>query len=203
MAPGETYVLDIALDATGWIFDPGHRIRLAISGSDFPNVWPTPYPATNRVCLGGASPSRLILPLAPPHAEGLPLPQFPPPPTAQPTADVTTEGPAWEVLDDVVRGTRTVHIEHGRTLRLPDGTEIAECQRMRSTASRHDPAHASAEGETRVRRTHRGTAVEANAAGKITSSPTDLHFSVNLEVLVDGQPRFSRQWDAAFPRHLL
>ncbi len=203
MVPGEVYGLSIDLDATGWIFEPGHRIRLAISGSDFPNVWPTPLPATNRVYLGKDKPSHLVLPLAPASPPGLPPPAFLAPPEGSPTAVVATEGPTWEVREDMMRGTATVLIEYGRTLRLPDGTEIAEHQRMRNTVSRHDPASATARGETRVRRTHRDTAVEANAVGQITSSLTDLRLSVNLDVFVDGQARFSRQWDATFRRQLL
>ncbi len=30
---------------TGWVIKPGHRLRLAISGSDFPNLWPAPEKA--------------------------------------------------------------------------------------------------------------------------------------------------------------
>lgn len=203
MVPGEFYELAIELDATGWIFEPGHRIRLAISGSDFPNVWPTPIPATNRVHLGGSFPSRVILPLVPAHVPGSGRPAFLPPPSIQPTTEVLTDSPVWEVREDVIRGTRTVHIEHARTLRLADGTEIAERQRIRSTASKTRPAQASAEGETWVRRVHRGIVTEANARGVLTSSATALHLTVDLDARADGRPHFQRRWETTFPRLLL
>jgi len=203
MVPGEIYELAIDLDATGWIFERGHRIRLALSGGDFPNIWPTPFPATNRVSLGGASSSRLILPLAPPHPPGSSRPEFLPPPSAHAMVDVRSEGPAWEVREDVMAGTRTVQIEQARRLQLPDGTEIAERQRMRSTASSNDPARAGAEGETWVCRGHRGLVTEATARGVLTSSATTLDLTVDLEVLVDGRPHFQRRWSATFPRLLL
>ena len=203
MVPGESYELAIDMDATGWTFEPGHRVRLAVSGSDFPNVWPTPYPATNRVSLGGDSPSRLALPLAPAHLPDSSRPEFLPPPSVQPIAEVISEGPAWEVRHDVMQGTTTVHIEQERTLRLPDGTEIAEHQRMRNTVSKDDPATASAEGETRVRRTHRGVITEANARGIVTSSANTLELTIDLDVLADGRPHFQRRWSASFPRLLL
>ncbi len=203
MVPGEAYDLSIDLDATGWAFEAGHRIRLAISGSDFPNVWPTPFPATNQVWLGGTPPSRLVLPLAPAHLPDSPRPEFLPPPPAQPTAEVVSEGPAWAMRQDVMRGTTTVLIEHGRTLRLPDGTEIVEHQHMHNTASRHDPASATAEGETRVRRSHRGMVTEATALGVLTSSASEFRLTVDLNVVAAGRPHSHRRWSASFPRLLL
>jgi len=100
----------------------------------------------------------------------------------------------------VRRGTTTVHIEHGRRLRLLDGTEIAERRRMRTTASQRDPAQASAEGETWVCRRHRALVTEATARGVLTSSATSLDLTVDLEVLADGRPHFQRRWFAPFPR---
>ncbi len=120
-----------------------------------------------------------------------------------PTADLTSEAPVWEVREDATQGTTTVLVEHARTLCLPDGTEITERQSMRSKASRHDPAKASAEGETRVRRTHLGIATEANAVATLRSSTTTLHFVLTLNVLVDGQSCFERRWEVSFPRLLL
>ena len=65
MIPGETYELDIPMAATGWVIKPGHRLRLAVSSSDFPNLWPTPEKARNRIHRGGAQASRVILPTVP------------------------------------------------------------------------------------------------------------------------------------------
>src|SRR5262245_46833563 len=61
MKPGEVYELSIPMNPTGWVIEPGHRLRLAISGSDFPNLWPTPEKARNRVYRGGEWPWRGIL----------------------------------------------------------------------------------------------------------------------------------------------
>src|SRR5207245_2913659 len=42
LVPGEVYELELDLDATAWLFEPGHRVRLAVANADWPNVWPTP-----------------------------------------------------------------------------------------------------------------------------------------------------------------
>src|SRR5205807_5824550 len=74
LMPGPLYELEVHLDATSWLFEPGHRIRLSISHADFPNTWPSPTPATSRVPHGAARPSRLVLPGVLPATESRPPP---------------------------------------------------------------------------------------------------------------------------------
>src|SRR5262249_58856911 len=82
MTPGEVYELNIPMTPTGWTVPAGHRLRLAIAGSDFPNLWPTPDRAENRVYRDGGRPSRVILPAGP--ASTPPPPRVPPPPLPPP-----------------------------------------------------------------------------------------------------------------------
>src|SRR6185369_4961695 len=37
LTPGEIYELDVPMNPVGWVVPEGHRLRLAISSSDFPN----------------------------------------------------------------------------------------------------------------------------------------------------------------------
>jgi len=64
LVPGEIYDLDFEMHFTTWTFKPGHRVRLAVSNSLFPMTWPTPYPMTTKLYLGGDD-TRLELPLIP------------------------------------------------------------------------------------------------------------------------------------------
>jgi len=77
LEPGRTYPLDIEMHFTSWRFPKGHRIRLAVNNAQWPMIWPTPYPMTTTLNLGGGDPSRLILPVAP--AAERPVPEFLPP----------------------------------------------------------------------------------------------------------------------------
>src|SRR5262249_22961131 len=79
MKSGEIYQLNIPMPPTGWVIKPGHRLRLAVSSSDFPNLWPTAENATNRIYRGSAHPSCVILPVVP--ESSLPPPQFLPAPS--------------------------------------------------------------------------------------------------------------------------
>ncbi|MGH7498295.1 MAG: CocE/NonD family hydrolase [Gemmatimonadales bacterium] len=82
---GRVYPLVVNLHATSWIFQPGHRIRVAISNALWPMNWPSPYPMTTSLYLGrtalagssgsAAEETQVILPVVP-RKSGAPLPAF-------------------------------------------------------------------------------------------------------------------------------
>ena len=73
--PGTTYVLDIDLWSTSYVFNTGHRIGLQVSSSNNPRFLPnpnngavlpedgTPVTAQNTVHFGGPTPSAIYLPV--------------------------------------------------------------------------------------------------------------------------------------------
>ena len=61
--PGETFKLQIELNAIAHRFEAGHLIRLAISTSYWPMAWPPPAPVMLELDTGD---SCLDLPLRPP-----------------------------------------------------------------------------------------------------------------------------------------
>lgn len=63
IVPGEFFPLDIRMMFTSWVFQPGHRIRLSISNSQWPMFWPTPFPVATSLQLGGENAARLVLPI--------------------------------------------------------------------------------------------------------------------------------------------
>ena len=44
LEPGAPTRVRIPLEVTSWTFDAGHRIRLDLAGSDWPNAWSPPEP---------------------------------------------------------------------------------------------------------------------------------------------------------------
>ena len=54
LEPGAPTPIELELELTSWIFEPGHRVRLALAGSDWPNTWPPPQAGS----LGVARPQR-------------------------------------------------------------------------------------------------------------------------------------------------
>jgi putative CocE/NonD family hydrolase len=60
LEPGKRYKMKIKLDDIAWRLPKGHRLRVAISTSYFPMMWPAPEPVTLTVYAGK---SQLHLPL--------------------------------------------------------------------------------------------------------------------------------------------
>lgn len=46
LEPGRIYTVSIRLSAAGYVFAPGHRIRLALATNYWPILWPSPEPVT-------------------------------------------------------------------------------------------------------------------------------------------------------------
>jgi hypothetical protein len=62
LKPGEEYPLDFDLHLAAWVWQPGHRIRVSVSNALWPMLWPTPYPMTSALRLGGENASAITLP---------------------------------------------------------------------------------------------------------------------------------------------
>lgn len=185
--PGTIYELEIEVDCTGWIFTRGHHIRLDIASADYPNVWPTPYNGTNRVYHGGTHLSRLVLPVVPVQA-GTPAPEFLPSTRPQAVTRLSEGEPSpwlvtWDVLNKRV------------------GVQIRDV--MRSYVSLDDPADVGVTGIHRRRRTRPDMDVEVEARMNVRSTVDAFHLTVQLHVVVDGLPHFTRRWSKSTPRRLL
>jgi putative CocE/NonD family hydrolase len=202
LVPGVVYELTIELDATSWLFEPGHRLRLSIANGDFPNSWPMPSLARNRLHHGPDRPSRLVLPVVPPPAEPLPAPVFEPSPfdagDGPPPAP-----PPWRVSRDLMTGRVEVAIEGGGTARV-DGAWVQETRTEAVAAvDERDPARASVRGRQTVRYRWPGQTIELESRGRIESDATALHVALHVAITVDGLPHFSRRWLRSYPRRLL
>lgn len=82
LEPGERHRVRVALNGMAQSFPPGHRLRLSVSTSYWPVVWPAPEPVTLTVYPDRSS---LVLPVRPAEADqGEPAPSFAEPEGAPP-----------------------------------------------------------------------------------------------------------------------
>ena len=148
LEPGRTYPLEVEMHFTSWVFPKGHRIRLSVSNAQWPMFWPTPYPMTTTLQLGGERPSGLILPVVP--AATRPRPAFLPP-AEDDTLDsyrvvesgtVSSYAELSDVVRDAANGTATVIAENRTTTEYPWGI-IEQRERIEHAASDRDPARTS------------------------------------------------------------
>jgi hypothetical protein len=202
MMPGEVYELKIPMLPTGYVIKPGHRLRLAISGADFPNLWPTPENARNRLYRSSRYPSRVVLPVVP--DSNLPPPQFLPPPPLREIVKTSGGSGTQRVLYDQITGTVAVLRHSSDTTLLDDnlGTFSSESD-FRCSASSHNPAQASIVGLHKYVLEREDGTIEVAAESTIRATGTAFDILINLNVTRNGQPFFHKEWTATEPRRLL
>jgi uncharacterized protein len=198
VAPGRPYTVTVELDATGYVFRPGHAIRIALSGSDYPNSWPTPYPATVEIERGG----RLLLPTAPAREADPPVSLGPPrlprgryPQQASPDR--------ISVARDAVTGAVTVETSAEQGARLSDTYRYRSTRHARITANDATPAIASCESTISHHMELPGQHISASASSLVTSTVHAFHLTIDLEVTVNGRRHFARGVRRSYPRDLL
>lgn len=198
LTPGEVLDLEVPLHFTSWVFEPGHRIRVAVSNALWPMFWPSPHPMTTSLEVGRHG-SRIELPTVPPAdpeearraaravgsvnlgAEAA---------RAVPAAN----GAGWigpaRVVRDEVEGTTTVSYGVGTISRI-----TAEYQTWDD-----DPARARYLGTLRVVRPWRDGTMELYGETEVVSDATTFHYRHQRRLLRDGQVVRERTWREDVPR---
>lgn len=191
---GRAVTATIDLDATAYVFEAGHRIRLDLAPSDFPSSWPPPLPGTLTV---DRDASTLVLPV-------LNGPPVAPPPRFVPGVDRGSlpERVRWEVHEDVLARERAVEIDHGGVRGRSGDAEASDAYRGEIRVRTHDPGHCSASALVDLRLAWPGAEVRTEARTVLRSDPRTWHLSIELDVY-DGDVRFAeRRWERRVPRHL-
>ena len=105
LAPDEIYDVDVEIDAIAWRWTPGHMLRLALAGADWPNVIAPPTPLAITVHGG-----ELVLPTYDPTESPYPTPAFAP---GDETADEDPAAVTWRTSHDVLARVTGAFVEHG------------------------------------------------------------------------------------------
>jgi uncharacterized protein len=221
LTSGVVEEIRVPLRTAGYRWLPGHSVRVALSSSLWPTLWPAPYAARFRVHRGAGTPSRLELPVVPAAGgEGdLPVPAFrtyppdlrwPSPEAADGDGPAKSDRPVWEIEEDVLGGSVTVRFHDGGEDVVPDGRRLYAAESIRMTAWDADPARAELDADVVYRWQERDpgrdgelTRIEIRAVSQQRSTVSDFDLSVHLEVDVDGDRFFERDWHETIPRHLV
>ena len=196
LEPGRVEEVRVVMRPAGYRFLPGHRIRVSVASSAWPVIWPSPYHATFELRHGGATPSRLVLPVIP-SAGGpgdAPVPAFKTTPPDAPAFDGggSTDEPVWRITDDVIAGTVTVSVHDGGEDLLEDGRRLYAAETLTMTAFETDPARAILDADVLYRWQEHEFETEIRARSTQTSDAGAFHLTVDREVDVDGESLFSR-----------
>jgi len=198
MPVDEPVDITLELEAAAYAFSPGHRIRLALAGTDWPNTWPPPTPVALTVDRASL---RLDLPILT-GPSPLPEPRFAPPPTED--ADGGDEPlPVWRLEHDVLARTTTAVVDHGATYRGPHGVTITDAYQGQVTVPLRDPGRTTASARCRFELAWTDVTCAVEADLRIDGHPDRFDVAIDLDATMDGEPFGSRTWRESIPRDLL
>jgi putative CocE/NonD family hydrolase len=181
----------VPLWATSYVIQAGHRLRMSLSCSDFPRIWPTRSNPRIRLATGGRTPSLVRLPVVP--ASQMPVPDLPvPDPSVKRTPLDIEATPRWEIVRDMAAGTVLVSTGIRSAIQTTGRDGRFEIDRVgRASVSAARPDGATVEGEATIKLlTPQGSNVTVRSRLRVTQNGQDFRASVTM----DGQLIFDRQW---------
>jgi uncharacterized protein len=191
LQPGEFYDVDVPFYMVAHRFKKGSRIRVAISESLWPLLWPSPQIATLTVTLGA---SRLILPVRPAPAVEAPFP-----------IPIKHSAGSSRYTHTVVGPGTAGYLDNPlRTTVLPDiGTTIEE-QSSESVVVKEGDANSSVWKQENMTAWKRGEwNCSVSAAFELTSTPQEFHLKEVLRAKKGDEEIFSREKISAIKRDLI
>ena len=196
LVPGEAVEVTIELDATSWIWEPGHAMRLDLAGSDFPSSWPPPEAGTLTV---DRAASTLVLPVLDGPAPVAEVPTFSP---GAPEAH-RPEHVVWETSEDVLARERRVRIDHGGVRGAgADGLGYFDRYGGEIVVSIDEPGQARATGGTVYELSWPEVTARTESRGTLRSDATTWYLELELEVQSNGETIAQRRWEHTLPRDL-
>lgn len=204
--PGRDVRVTVSLNGIAQVFPVGHRIRVSLSTSYFPLVWPPPEPVVLTV---RTRESRLRLPFRSPRSEDRELRKFGPPIAAAPLAVTRTAGGEhhWRTANDLTTGGTTLEIVDDDGEYVIDETGTAVTRSTTEWFGFHRDEVTSARGETRTLRRFRREDwdVEVRTRTVLTSTMRSFVLTAELDAYEsdgDRGPRrvFADSWHREIPR---
>jgi hypothetical protein len=203
LAPGKVYELIIDLNATSWLFEKGHKIRVSVSSSDWPNMWPTPDNATNSVYRSTSQPSMISLPVISARKEKFPAPTYPAPiqlPKPVNTSEGTIE---CSIVHNLYKRQVSLRTKVPGRLSLRDlDVEIEDERNTEAGISTENPSEAFVNGSNKIRIRRKDYTIDIIGEDTLTSTHDNFHLLINVGITLNGVPYFSKNWTTITKRNL-
>jgi len=202
LVPGERIAVSLRLDDVAYAVAPGHRLRLAISTSYWPLIWPSPEPAAITLFAGA---SRLVLPERAPVAGG-PRP-FEPPEGAAPL-DAEQLRPVaqrrWLERDLVSGESRLVIVDDLGAQRIrAHGLERGSVCREHYRILPGDPLSARAEISWTQTLGRGDWQIRTESRHEQSADREQFHLRAEIRAFEGEQQVFEKGWQRSVPRDFL
>jgi hypothetical protein len=204
MTPGARTRVRVRLNDTAYAFDPGHRLRLAVSTTYWPMVWPSPEPVLVTAHTGT---SVLELPERPPRPENASLTPLPPAEMSPPPEVRVIEPKASGriVRRDVLAGETTVKATEnmGRFVMTKIGLEVGFWGGEEISIEDDDPLSARTVMWRTSEYARDGWRTRIEARTTCAATKTDVLLKGELDAYEGERDVASKRWDCAIPRDLV
>jgi len=203
LEPGRAYEVSFRLNALGHAFQAGHRIRVALSPTYWPFMWPSPEPVTLTLHAGAAS--WLSFPVRPPRPEDDALTPFEEPEVAPPLEieHRSGSGPASPKLT-IDRGTGKATLSivtHDSVDRLVEADLVVEEHAVDTySIVEGDPLSAETRADWTIGLSRGDWRTKVKTASVMTSDPDSFLLTDSVDAYEGGRRIFSRSWTKRIPR---
>jgi len=203
LEPGKPYTIQIKLDDVACKVPKGHKLRVSLSTSYWPLIWPAPEPVTLTVHTGA---SFIDVPVRKTRRGEKP-PVFAPAESATPVELITVDKP-WhkrEVTMDQRTGETRMAIvdDFGRTTIAEHGLTTWSCGRENYSILPHDPLSAKQECHWSMETSRGDWKVRTETYSSMTATKTHWHVKGRLEAYESEKLILTREWDQKVKRRLV
>jgi hypothetical protein len=202
LEPGKTYTVRIRLDDTAWRVTKGLKLRISLSTSYWPMIWPAPQPVALQIHTGQ---SYLDLPVRTARRNEV-APEFPPAECAPEVQQTHTSQPfnQRELTRNQATGEVRLSIvdDYGRSTITAHGLTQWACGRENYSIFPNDPLSAQQECHWTEERSRGEWSMRSETYSKMTASLTHWHITGRLEAYENGKCILVREWDQKIERQL-
>jgi putative CocE/NonD family hydrolase len=183
------YVAELLLRPTSYLLRAGERLRLSISGGNFPELWPTPRRYRLRMMTAAPHQPELTLPVTPPQEPMLPRPAITAPPRLVVAASLDRGDQLWlhRSLTQKVVG---IEGRRWQTLQIEPGSRLTMSQHFAFDVDADHPEAATSRSTTIWRLDRPSAPVEVQV--KTIASQREIH--VDADVTLADQPYVRQHW---------
>jgi putative CocE/NonD family hydrolase len=205
IVPGKVFPLEIDMHFTSWVFPKGHRIRLAVGNAQWPMLWPTPYPMTTSLAIGGAEGARVVLPVVPPGESSGPkfkTPEASPSVPGYASVDggnVSGYAEIKSIDRDPSTGAAFGVAPNTTSSRSPWGLERFE-ERIEHRTSDTDPSRTSVKGIYALVEELKDRTIRMEQEVEFKSDPDNFTMDFTRRLKVNGETVHEKNWKETFPR---
>ncbi len=199
--PGRMTRFKIPLHFTTWRFEKGHRLRLSISNSLWPMIWPTPFTMAARLYAGTHDVQRLLLPVVDP--DKLTSIEMRKPLEDESLPGLRSEGEllpgSWTKTHNESKHTTTVDWHGEERDFYPFGEEETK-ERLVHTVNVQHPEQASVHGEASMAVKLKDRTLQWSTVLDLRSDEKNFYYEYTRELRNDGKLIRTKTWRETVPR---